>query len=171
MTDSRATKTLRRTCGPAPQRSGGSGIAAGIAVALSVALSVAAGTARAEPVSPFVGLWCVTEDERGICLSIFEVRDDESYVNYNLDRERNLRLDITGVWRGEPGEACFLQNGWISIDLLANETIDTGTSGLDSFYCNRIISATDEQLVVTHPSTDEPITASRIEALPDWATQ
>ena len=117
------------------------------------------------------GIWCTAEADDGSCVLIYEMRPDNTFVAYSLDAEEQTRFDIFGRWLEQPGKACFVRESWVFIDLAENVTLRTGKMGISSFYCNDIVEADEEKLLVTDPTSDALITATRLDDLPAWARQ
>lgn len=115
------------------------------------------------------GIWCTGKAEDGSCISIYELLADNTFAAYTLYTESETRYDIFGRWIEQPDKACFVQESWLLIDLAKDETVRSGELGMDTFYCNNIVESSDDTLVVTSPQGDTLITATRLDALPDWA--
>lgn len=137
--------------------------AALLALALTASPSLAA-----EPLQ-HAGIWCTGKAEDGSCVTIYELLDDNTFAAYNLYAESQTRYDVFGRWDQQPGKACFLLEAWLLIDLAEDVTVESGEVEANNFYCNDIVEASDEKLVVTVPAGDQLITATRLDALPMWA--
>ena len=137
-------------------------------LALIALLSAPAGASeRGE--NPFQGIWCVTMTDDGTCTNIYDMRDAESFVNYIWYQDAAQRADVFGRWVRKPGKACFIQESWLRVDLEQNETVATGELGMDTFYCNELIDDRGSEIVITAPYSEDEITVTRLDALPEWA--
>lgn len=136
-------------------------------VALTVALALSPSLA-AESLQ-HTGIWCTGKADDGSCVSIYELLDDNTFAAYNLYAESQTRYDVFGRWDERPGKACFLLEAWLLVDLAEDVTVQSGDVEANNFYCNDIVEASEEKLVVTAPAGDQLITATRLDELPKWA--
>lgn len=117
------------------------------------------------------GIWCTAKADDGSCVLVYEMLPDNSFAAYRINTETQQRFDFFGKWIEQPGKACFVREAWVLVDLAENVTLRTGKSDMTSFYCNDIVEADAEKLVVTSPTSHELITATRLDELPAWARQ
>ncbi|MEM1439127.1 MAG: hypothetical protein AAF545_11945 [Pseudomonadota bacterium] len=136
---------------------------------LTLAVALTASPGSAADALQHTGIWCTGKAEDGSCVSIYELLDDNTFAAYNLYAESQTRYDVFGRWDERPGKACFLLQAWLLIDLAEDVTVRSGDVEANNFYCNDIVEANEETLVVTAPAGDQIITATRLDELPKWA--